>query len=346
MIAFNRRLALLLAIVPLGCSGVDVRREVAPEFAMLREAGLRIAVMPFATTAPQSGFLGDALESLGGVLALSANSASPPRERVAGLLRADVVGWLQQTGLEVVEPWHIDTQLAHAKVSPEAARSTESAAGIAQALGVDAVLYGDVTRWNRSYYVVQSFAEVGLHLTLVDAGGRRLFETERAESLGAGIGGGPTGYVSAVTAPLAGLSGEHLRELTRSITRNAVADLNGGELGVVPGPLTPKLTVVGLAATHDGPFRIGERVEVIAVGSPGCEVRFDIGRLRTEVPMVQTSVMADPRGDRATYVGHYVLQPGDTAVDLPLGCTIRRGAARRSLSTWYRWERRLSLDAR
>jgi len=42
-------------------------------------------------------------------------------------------------------------------------------------------------------------------------------------------------------------------------------------------------------------------VEVVAVGTPGSEVRFDIGSLRTRVPMLETAVVTDPRGDRATW---------------------------------------------
>lgn len=345
MTPFLRRLAGLLPLCALACSGMHAKNTVDPAFAMRREAGLRIAVMPFAVSAPADGFLADALGGLGDALALDAPTSVPMRDRLGASLRTDVIAWLLQTDVEVVDAWHTDTQLTHAGIAAAAAQDHGNAPRIAAALGVDAVLFGDVTRWNRSYYVVQSLAEVGLRLDLVDAGGRVLFATEREETLGAGLAGGPTGYVSAITEPIAGLGNQKLRELTRSVTRNAVADLNGGELGVVAGAGAPKLTVVGLAAMHDGAFRAGERVDVVAVGTPGCEVRFDLGRLRTQVPTQELTVTQDPRGDRATYVGHYVLQPGDTARDLPLAATIRRGAARRSVVTWYRWERRLSLAA-
>ena len=72
-------------------------------------------------------------------------------------------------------------------------------------------------------------------------------------------------------------------------------------------------------------------------------MRFDLGALRTAVPMRQTAREEDPRGARATYLGHYVVQPGDRAEDLPLWCTIQRGAARRMVAARYRYEGTVSL---
>ena len=174
--------------------------------------------------------------------------------------------------------------------------------------------------------------------------GKRLFTTTRTETIGSGLSGGPTGYVSAATEPLAGLRGSHLLYLTRSVTRNAVTDLNGGMLGNQPGPTSPRLSVVALAKAHEGAFRIGERVDVIAVGTPDCDVRFDVGRLRVEVPMQQPAVEEAPRGKRATYLGHYVVAPADVAQDLPLTCTIQRGTGRRTVATRYRWNGSVALD--
>jgi hypothetical protein len=201
-----------------------------------------------------------------------------------------------------------------------------------------------VRQWNRSYYLLQSVAEVGLHVELIDAtSGITLFASDRTERYGAGLSGGPTGYVSAVTEPLAGLSGSHLRTLARNAARHLAEDLNGGELGNQPGPSAPRLAVVALAKEHDGPFRIGERVDVIATGSPDCRVQFDLGRLRTSVPMMQTTRHDDPRGPRATYLGHYIVDAADAADGLPLTCTIHRGSARRSVEVHYRWDGTVSL---
>lgn len=218
---------------------------------------------------------------------------------------------------------------------------------MAAACGADAVLYGEVTRWNRGYYVLQTVVDVALRVELLDArSGRTLFAAERTETVGAGLTGGPTGYVSAVTEPIAGLRGSALRQLSRSVARHVAADLNGGPLGDEPGPASPRLAVVSLARRHGGPFRAGERIDVVAVGSPDCEVRFDLGRLRTGVPMAAAAGAADATAGRAHYAGHYVVAAGEAADELPLVATIRRGSARRSVAARYRWDGTVTLDGR
>lgn len=327
-----------------GCTGISVQSEVSPKLAALRSMGYRVAVMPFTISAPTDGFLSDSLAPVGELLALEGRRDAPMGDRLGQLLRGDVVAWLQQTDYQIVEPWQSTTQLTHAGFTSDQTRDPANAQALARILGVDAILFGDLRRWNRSYYVVQSVAEVALQLQLIDgSSGERLFTTERTETIGSGITGGPTGYASIATEPLAGLRGSHLRALTRSVARNAVAELNGGDLGNTPGPLTPRLAVVGLAQQHEGPFQVGERIDVVAIGSSDCDVRFDIGRLRTRVPMLQTERHPDPRGERATYVGHYIVQPGDTAGPLPLSATIHRGMAHRGVASHYAWEGTLSL---
>ncbi|MFY9345285.1 MAG: GNA1162 family protein [Planctomycetota bacterium] len=334
----------MLALVAAGCTGIAVERHAAPELAALRGMGYRVAVVPFAVTAPEDGFFTDALAQVGDALALEPGRARPMRERVGAMLRDDVVAWLQQSEFEVVDPWHVATQLDHAGIDLAARQDPARARDVARAVGADGVLYGDVRRWNRSWYVLQSEVEVALRLELRDAAsGTTLFRTDRSETIGSGITGGPTGYVSAATEPIAGLRGANLRALTRSVARHAVADLNGGDLGNEASATTPRLAVVALARVHAGPFRAGERVDVIATGSPDCEVRFDLGRLRTAVPMRQSERHDDPRGARATYAGHYVVAPTDAADELPLTCTIQRGAARRTVAIRYRWDGSVSL---
>lgn len=344
-----RTIAFLLPLLVwlAGCTSVDATHTAAPELARLRSIGYRVAVLPFLVTAPEDGFLSDSLAPVGELLALEQSRGLPMRDQLGLLVHDDAVAWLRHSEFEVLEPWHVLTQLSHAGLLAAGRKDRAQLAAVARTVGADGIVYGEVRRWNRGYYVVQSLVEVGLHLELVDAATEKvLFTTDRVEAIGSGLTGGPTGYVSVATEPIAGLRGSTLRTLTRSVTRHAIADLNGGDLGAQDDASSPRLGVVALAQDHDGPFRIGERVDVIAIGTPGCDVRFDLGRLRTAVPMRQTEVARDPRGDRATYQGHYIVQPGDRGHDLPLTCTIQRGAARRSVAVRYRWEGTLALGAR
>lgn len=332
------------ALALAACTGTAVQQFEAPELAPLRTMGYRIAVMPFVVSAPADDFFVGPLAPVGELLALEAGRDQPMHERVGAIVQTDVVTWLHQTEFEVLDPWHVGTQLSHTGLDAARLRDPANAREVAKIVGADGVLYGDVRRWNRGYYLLQTVVEVSLHLELVDAGtGKQLFRTDRSEQVGAGLTGGPTGYVSVATEPLAGLRGSTLRNLTRSVARNAVADLNGGELGNQSGPSTPHLALVALAKEHEGPFTAGERIDVYAIGTPDCDVRFDLGGLRTAVPMRQTERRDDPKGARATYAGHYIVAAADVADELPVLCTIQRGAARRAVAVRYRWDGVVSL---
>lgn len=346
----------LLAVVGLtACSGASVRVRVADELPALRENGYRVAVMPFAVSAPDEGLLESSLAPVGQLFALElGGDGLPARAAIGTVLRSGVVTWLSQGPFEVVETWTSDTALAHDGLDVAAMNDRGRAPEVARRLGVDGVLYGDVLSWNRSYYVLQSVAEVGLRMELVDgSSGRSLFLTERTESVGAGLSGGPTGILSAATEPIAGLRASTLQELTRAVARNAVLDLRGAEpteaaaAGAAPPPPpmpVPRLSFLALARPRPGPFRAGDRIEVVALASPDCEVRFDLGRWRLDIPMVAAARHADVRGERVTYTGHYVVQPGDRAEGLPLTCTIRRHGAGRVSATHYRWDGTVDVD--
>ena len=73
---------------------------------------------------------------------------------------------------------------------------------------------------------------------------------------------------------------------------------------------------------------------MVAVGTAGVEARFDLGRYRVGVPMVEVKRLGDERGDRSTYVGTYVVQPGEQLPATPVYVSLRRttrGGATRSV---------------
>lgn len=344
----NRLLASILAAAAAalaGCSGTSVSTRSSERLANLRATGYRVAVVPFVNEAPDESFLTSALSPVGDALSLDGRDLASARDAVALRVRADVVAWLRQSPFDVVEPWVADTQIAHLGWTPAQVADPSRAERLAQALQVDGLVYGAVTRWNRSYYVVQSEAEVGLRLQLLDRDGSELFATERTESIGSGLSGGPTGYGSAISAPVEGLGGGKLLDLVRMVARHAATDLGGLMPGEEPSPLLPRLSIVSLASRADGPFRAGDRIDVVAVGTPDCEVTFDLGRLRTRVPMRQVAVVDDPRGARATYEGHYVVQRDEPAATLPLFAAIEQ-KGRRGTRSRYRWEGEVRLEGR
>jgi hypothetical protein len=323
-----------LAAAATACSGPSVDLRQSAELAAARAAGYRIAVTPFAVSAPEDGFLIDALAPLGEVVALEPGAQGlPPREQLGIIMRRSVAAWLAMGPFQVMELWASDTRLAHAGLSLADMNDRSRARWMCEELGVDGILFGDVTRWNRSYYVIESAATVGLEAELVDGHtGKSLFVSQRSERVGTGLSGGPTGIVAAATSPLAGLKSSTVAELGRNVARDTAADLNGVPVELAPDEAgrgdAPSFLFYALVRTHERAYRPGERVEVVAVCSPSCEVRFDIGRFRTDIPMVEVDRVDDERGARATFSGHYIVQEGERIGRAPVFLTLRKHGAK------------------
>lgn len=329
--------ALLLVLAFASCTGTSVTTRSSERLASLRGTGYRVAVVPFANEAPDEGFLAVALSPVGDALSFDGRDVEAGREAIAARVRADVIAWLRQSPFEVVDPWDTDTRIAHLGWTAAQVADPARAERLAAALQVDGLVYGAVTRWNRSYYVLQSAAEVGVRVQLCDRDGSELFATERTETIGSGLTGGPTGYGSALSAPVQGLGDGKLHDLVRMVARHAASDLGGLAPGDAPSPLLPQISVLALASRGDTKFTPGDRIDVVLVGTPDCEVAFDLGRLRQRIPMRQVAVVADARGARATYEGHYVVQDGDPSLRVPLFASIASPGARGS-SSRCRWE--------
>lgn len=333
--------ALALAWLPLSCGGTSKQVRRSPELDTLARTGYRVAVMPFAVSASSDDVIVESLAPLGALLELEGvRDEAPPLERAGTVMRRAVAAHLAQGEYAIVELWVTDTQLAHAGISADEARDPANVRRVAETLSVQGVLYGDVTRWNRNYLVVESTQAVELELRLIDAQTQEeLFFTRHEESRAEGVTGGPTGQISALTAPIAGLTGSTLVKLAREVAYASAQDLTGVDLtdrlsleaarGNVPRLSFASIVVEGDSST----FVMGESLRVVAVGTAGQDVRFRLGRYLVDVPLEQVAVTRDPRGDRATYVGTYVVQEPEVINDLPVVVTIRspKGHLRSSL---------------
>lgn len=339
-----KRFATLVVLLLLAaCTGSSMKLKTSPEFAAIRSGGYRVAVMPFSVSADRDGFLTEALGGLGDLLALeSVNDNAPPTTKAAVVMRRSFTASLAGGPFQVSDLWTVDTELAHAGLDVAARSDLKNATRIAELLDVDGVLYGDVTEWNRSYYVAQSVQRAGLRIRIFDRRKREvIYDAERVEQMGSGISGGPTGQIAVLTAPVEGLKGSTLAVLARLLARNTARELTGvdpaSEIDVAASRGdAPRVVFSSVALPGKQPLRAGDIVTVVAVGTPGAEVRFDIGRWRTGIPMVQREVTEDPRGPRATYTGEYVVQQGEKVSEAPVYVTVRKKSDRMALRTTRR----------
>jgi len=144
-------------------------------------------------------------------------------------LRRDLTSALQQESpFDVVELQQVDSviePLGWQEGEPVPASLSVSA--IAEAVGADLVIRGTVTKWGKMYVIAQSWVTAGLALELIDAStGAVIWSEEKNQRHTAGLLKGPTGYKSAVTAPLKGLKTSNLQRVATHLARELVGDLS------------------------------------------------------------------------------------------------------------------------
>jgi hypothetical protein len=317
--------ALALLAASTACTSMDGRVRHDADYAKRRADGLRIAALPFAVSASDDDPVSSALAPLGSLLALEGLGDGAPEAQAAGaVMQRALLALLAGSSLAIEEQWVTRTELAHAGLDRAAMEDRSRTTEIARRLGVDALLYGEIYEWDRSYYGVQSTQSVGLRVWLIDGeSGAELAFAERWRQEGAGLTGGPTGYVSAATSPIQGLAASTLAQLAIQVAYDVAEDLLGGEASQpfdfenARGEV-PRLSFVSADPLRIDTLQAGQSVSVIAVGTSGAQASFDLGAYRTRIPMLEIETRADPRGPRSTYVGSYVLQPGETLGSLPI----------------------------
>lgn len=317
-------LALLIAVCALvsGCSS-SYKHE------MYFNPGepIRIAVLPFAQV-DQTGTIADQDPNL--LIDNLALVSSKLNQRPAQFMQDLVQSELAQASLDIIPPPIVDALLHHSQYEVPGSKplrldtkrlfSADPKTLCSTILSCDAVLYGTVTRWDRSYYGIESVATVGLDLKLVSAKtGNLLFKTSARDSDSRGLSKGPTGFSNLVIEPLQGLDNEIITDLARSMVSKALAPLSGrGRLEFLSSPAP-----VIIAASHSarsGQISKNSRLTVVVYGSPGMTANFDIGQTIQGVPLVERST--------GHYIGELIPLSSDTFTDQIVTISLRDQAGR------------------
>jgi hypothetical protein len=257
---------------------------------------LRIAVLPFVQV-DQGGNVvdGDTNLLIDDVAIVSSRLQQSPAQFFQGLVQSE----LTRASFDVIPPGIVEAMLLHSRFNlPNAKPSKVDVAKVLQAdpaqlcervLSCDAVLYGKVTRWDRSYYGVESVATVGVDVKLVSAKTKKvLFESSAVDSDSRGLTKGPTGFSNIVIEPISGLDSKIITDLAREVVVKALEPVSGRgrpEFLKTPPPVI-------LASAHNAPsgvIKAGQRLIVVAYGSPGNKASFGVGDIAKGVPLVERS---------------------------------------------------------
>ena len=288
---------------------------------------IRIAVLPFAQVDDTGAFVqADENFLIDNVALVSSKLKQTPAQFVQTHVQTE----LAKASLDVVSPAIVEASLVHngftvpgsnpvvidlAKVF--AATPQEICSKL---LSCDAVLYGKILTWDRSYYAVQTVSTVSMQLKIVSAkNGKVLFETVAEDSDSRGITKGPTGFSNLVLEPIKGLDNSIITALADDVVEQALSPLNRKKkpefLNVAPPAI--------VAAAHDaktGVVPFNGKLIVIVLGSPGVTGNFSIGNAVTNVPLTERSP--------GHYLGEYIPLPTDRFTSQTVAVSLQDDAGR------------------
>ena len=299
----------VLVIIASGCSGTyDHKIDFNPS------EPLRIAVLPFLAVDSD----GKVVEQESRLVLDNLSLVSTALEETPNqIVRKLVMAELKNSGLDLISPGLIDIDLPHhgfnkadGTIDTERLHSIAAKELCTHFLDCDAVMYGTVTHWDRSYYGIESVNTVGVDMKLVSARtGKIIFSANAEDSDSRGITKIPTGFSSIVLEPIKGLDSDIIVKLARSVTKKMLEPL---DLKSRPDFLETAPPSI-FASSHDqaiGTLPKNKPLIVVMFASEKQAASFSIGSTIKGIPMIERHP--------GHYYGEYVPLPGDSFVNAPV----------------------------
>jgi len=208
-----------------------------------------------------------------------------------------------------------DEKLIHFEKSTGKKIDGASQKELAEALGVDGLLYGKVTDYKKIYAGVYSQLGVEAEVWLINARtGKEIFRLR--DSVRYHEGGVPTSILSAVVTAIS--TAMNLREIQKVRMVNELCykfmeKIPPSRTAVISARPVIKEVLTNLAEGQFGPKKI---IRVGLEGDPGLVASFNIGNFRKGIAMKELKP--------GIYTGEYAVMPGDNTRDMPVTVTLSR----------------------
>ncbi len=258
----------------------------------------------------------------------------------------------------------IDKRLANNGIlEPEAFKKmvAENPGKLKSILGVDAVIIGDVTHYDRIFVGIYSQVAVGCEVKMIDLeSGELLWRAEQVSRAHAGgVSLNPAGLALAAVSALWNMRQSEMLSQTDELFREIVSTVDLPENAAAIRDATPR-TSLFTALNADKPVRAGEKAAFRMIGEPGCNAYVDLGDFKTGIKLNPVSpemkksltaeVIASMKKDYEktghqlnpelasavkaefdkleVYEGYYSVEPGEQSYGLmPKGYLVSSGGA-------------------
>ena len=220
------------------------------------------------------------------------------------LLRQTLFGSLLSSQYRLIDNLSVDRTLTRLGKPLTGVYTPEELVAIAQALGADVVMTGDVTKWDRTYMVLQSTISTALSVTLHDGStGAPIAHVEDKKSKSKGLAGIPTGIAGAAVAPISGMSKRFLYRSSFDLTESVAGALSCMPSWQESAAGTTPIRSLKYAGAESGHLVPGNTLEITMEAPAGGSAYFNVGEVWTFLPMCESSP--------GVYQGRYQVRVGD-----------------------------------
>ena len=157
---------------------------------------------------------------------------------------------------------------------------------LASILGVDAVVSGQVTHWDRIFIGIYSQVAVGCEVKMWDLKtGNLLWRAKHVTRAHAGgLSLNPIGLVMSTVAAVWNLRQTELLSQTDELFREIVSTIELPESALAMQEAAPRLDLFA-TLNADRPFTLGQKVAFRIIGDPGCKAYVDLGDYRAGIKL-------------------------------------------------------------
>ncbi len=201
-----------------------------------------------------------------------------------------------------MKTYTIDDRLARAGLTDPKVIAGKTPQELGRILDVDAVVYGDITNFDKLFLAVYSQVSVGAEL--------KMFETKTGHFLWSGkhvariheggISSTPVGIVATIIAASMNLRDIQMLRACDDLFREMVKTIPAPSLDEALHP--PNITML-TQDTKNRPKQAGDEIKVVLQGDKGMAATFDIGEYRQGILMKEV--------EPGWYLGNYKVLPGE-----------------------------------
>jgi parallel beta-helix repeat protein len=201
-----------------------------------------------------------------------------------------------------MELYRVDNLLRKADLTDPAIIFKKSPKDLGNILGVDAVVYGEVSNFDKLFAVVYSQVSVGAELRMYDTKtGNFLWSGKHTVRIHeGGISASPIGLIATVIATSMNVRDVQLLRACDDLFRDMVKTIPPPAIAEAMRP--PVITLL-TQDTKNLPKKAGDEIRVVIQGTPKMQAYFNIGDYKKNIDMQEI----EPGG----YLGAYKVIPGD-----------------------------------